>query len=174
MIDRIHYVVVDGVHLVTVVPLLYWLAHAIMPQVSVRVHLRVNLVVWTSPISDLHLIMSIIRTSIEQNDIARIQRCPNISLSKVCMYQTWLYTSAFSFEGSDQSRNHSRKGGCSNLLKLWPWSVDPQIFAQDMLHQIREKLGPATLPVCSSLRRSSLTRPDMEPKFPRRGNTISM
>jgi hypothetical protein len=88
VIDRIKDIVVDRVHSVSVVPLLFGLARRKVPQVRFSVNLVMDVVVERSPVSDFHLVMRVVGSSIEDVDVSCVERSACIALPQITVNQT--------------------------------------------------------------------------------------
>lgn len=71
MVDRIKYIVVDGVHAIPIIPLLFELTRGVVLQISPGVNFIVNVIVEASPVSNFHFIMCVERGGIKGVDVSR-------------------------------------------------------------------------------------------------------
>ena len=100
VVDRIKYIVVDGLHTIPIIPPLLGLTRGVVLQIGPGVNFIANIVVEASPVSNFHFIICVERGGIKGVDIFRIKCSTSVSSPQVAMDQTRLDASAVTLERS--------------------------------------------------------------------------
>ena len=100
MVDRIKYIVVDGVHAIPIIPLLLGLTRGVVLQIGPSVNFIVNVIVEASPVSNFHLVVCVERGGIKGVYVSRIKCGTSVSFPQIAMDQTWSDASVITLESS--------------------------------------------------------------------------
>jgi hypothetical protein len=100
-----------------------------------------------SPHPDLHLVVGIICTGVEDVQIPCFEVCTNVSFPEITMNQTWFHGPPIGFESSQQPWYDMSQRLVHHVIKLFPSPVRIDIQLVYTCQQSTEEQGPAALPI---------------------------
>lgn len=168
--DDIH---LDAIQPVAIVELLHGLADGHIAQILSFILPRFDFMPFASPHTDLHLMMRVIGTGIENVYVSVREICPNVSFPEITVDEAWFDLTPPFLQDPKQSRNNVGENTVCDRVKFGPSCALSFIDLQGSLQQLCKERGPIIIPV-NCLRKPAVAGRNMESKLASRRLAISV
>lgn len=163
--------IVDGalqaVEPVSIVKFIHWLRCWIVPEVVTGIRLgseyRAEL---AAPVTQFHLVVSEIRTDIEEDTVTSFHVDPHVAFPQVAVDDAWFQNLAIFLEWPKKFWDDDIGHLLRCPLHLWPRAVGFRILLADAEQEAPVEDSPVFLPVYG-VSNLTITRLDSKAEFPR-------